>query len=152
MVSKSFGIYADGQVQPDHGAWTYVESLHFGVVTIPVPTSPPPVTTTATAHAESKEAAAAGSPTTAPAPAVAPAGTTTAQTTAEKKRTSPPASRRTQPGVGVIAEAHQPTKLGHGSTAGYVLGPLALGGVKYGNLWGGGHVRLKRGAAERGSQ
>ena len=140
MISESFEIYADGQEQPDHGAWTYVESLYFGVIMVPLPTAPTPVTMTATT-------AAAESPITAPAAAAAPAGTTPAETTATQRRTSPPASRRTQPGVGVIAEAHQPAKLGHGATVGYVLGPHALGGVKHGNLWDGDHVRLKREAA-----
>ena len=149
LVSETFEIYADGQEQPDHGAWTYTESLHFGVILISPPTAPTTVTTTATAPAQTAaETAAAGSPTIAPAPApaAAPAGTTTAETPAEKKRHSP-ASRRTQHGVTVIAEADQPAKLGHGATAGYLLGPHALGGVKHGNHGDGDHVRLKRGAA-----
>jgi hypothetical protein len=42
---------------------------------------------------------------------------------------------------------HLPAKVGHGATAGYVLGPRALGGVAHGNFWDGDHVRLKREAA-----
>ena len=133
LVSETFEIYDDGQDQPGFGAWTYVESLHFGDILIPAATAPTAATTRATAHAQ---AVGAGSPTTAPAPAAAPTGTTTAETTAVEKRPSS-ASRRTQHDVAVMTETARPAKLGHGATAGYVLSPQALGGVNHGNQWNG---------------
>ena len=32
VVEETFEIYADGQQEPDQGAWNLVESLHFGVI------------------------------------------------------------------------------------------------------------------------
>ena len=129
----TFETYEDGQDQLGFGAWTYVESLHFGVILIPAATAPTAATTRATAHAQ---AVGAGSPTTAPAPAAAPERTRTAETKTVEKRPSS-ASRRTQHDVAVMTETDRPAKLGHGTTAGYVLSPQALGGVKHGNQWNG---------------
>ena len=47
-----------------------------------------------------------------------------------------------------MTKTDRPVKLGHETTAGYVLiSPQALGGVKHGSHWDCGHVRLKREAA-----
>ena len=34
VVEETFEIYADGQQEPDEGAWNLVESLHFGVIMV----------------------------------------------------------------------------------------------------------------------
>ena len=45
MAEETFEIYADGQQEPDDGAWNLVESLYFGVVVITAPTAPTAVGT-----------------------------------------------------------------------------------------------------------
>ena len=154
VAEETFEIYADGQQEPDDGAWNLVESLYFGVIMVPTLLAPDPVETLSPNSVEPAQATAPAAATAltvtlrataalaAPAAAAAPAGTPAAQ-----RRTSPPATRRTQPDGAVDAPIHLPAKVGHGATAGYVLGPRALGGVKHGNFWDGDHVRLKREAA-----
>ena len=68
LTEEIFDIYADGQQEPDDGAWTLIESLRFGVVVITAPTAPTPVGTSATNQTNRE----LPSPTTAPAAAAAP--------------------------------------------------------------------------------
>ena len=162
VSEEFFHVIPDGQDEPDNGAWNLIESLHFGVIlTAPAPpgttvgfgpAAPTALTVTLTAQAAAptpvgtpathQTNTALPSPATAPAAATAPSGTP-----ATERRTSPPASRHPTGRFGGVGPMHLPAKVGHGATAGYVLGPRALGGVAHGNFWDGDHVRLKREAA-----
>ena len=67
LVSETFEIVADGQPEPDEGSWNLLESLHFGVVMIPTPTTAP--TTAAGATSTTTGGGTSATPTTAAAAA-----------------------------------------------------------------------------------